>query len=1239
MFHLRKENIKLAPDAEAVIATMTKIDVDLTKDKILNQKLMSLVKRLSFDACDLFLEGLIQTPAPLRMAYLNAWGNFSEKLTDKYKTEFSQIHQIFFKEYPWSYLNNPSFFQLIDILIQPEMSRLWLWFVSYFDPKLSISIQQVVLDENIQLFKKFVDCCLKFKIHNQMAEPASQNVLSFHLQGRPYIQRCIDALDKSTQKAVQAKLLHLLPPVNLMQDAFLKKSPFICLSMIYNNTFSIPSLPELALIFDYSNYKARSLSYLAVNGRIDFLDSLKFYNELDEVKSTKLDSQEKLLLSRMFVQYATQQISSVSISGLIYWAIKIKEELGEGCFVKLFEFPFQPGSDLNQYIYVCQLLIELVDVIDVEIILKEHSGKLTELIRILQVKQNDYLLKKYPEKNLDDVLSDFQKQSEFVCWPLSTPEIKQLKDDYIAINALGKNLVAIDLKKLTEDARACANDLKNVQLNPTNKHKMIAIIREIMRRELKFYPYNTQVLSLLSLINSPQNLKGRIGQIRTGEGKSMIVAMLSAYMGLQNKAVDVITSSRYLAIRDHNKYQGFYAALDITSSHICYDYPEKRNFDGLVLYATNYDAEFSVLRDVFFQQDKRYTTINGKLVARPFDVAIVDEVDNLFIDAALNSARLAIPSAEYTAWVYEPILKFVQAGGETAKIDMDSAKLLRLTLVNYQAGKFKKLVDTFTDEQILIWIRSAYRAQFKLKMGKDYIIQDSIKDTSGEDSQKSKVIIVDSENTGRLMTASRWSNGVHELLEVKNGVQPKNESTTLASVSHPSFFEYYKNIYGLTGTLGELQEREEITKIYKIDTFDVPPHFPSQRKKNIPECLGTLDAYFLALFNSIQASVKLRQPVLVLFASIAESLAFSDYLRKKSIKHQVLNEAQQEQEDYIIDRAGAPGAITIATNIAGRGADIILTSESKKVGGLHLILAFYPANTRVEDQGYGRAGRQGQPGSCSMILYCEDEQIKKLIPAQSDRIKLCSDQKFVDKLNGFRTLYNKVQSLIRIEECSKEFIHYAVLKQYGEIYTDFVKKISAIRLDLIADALDKIKILKPDMTVAVSMYQNPELEQLQVRTQALLNQQVSGVVVNWLIMFLPRAVENYLLWIQQRWAKYFSSLDNQRTSEVGDGVAYRNAAQSRFFEFINSSMRQEFENPLSGFINFCQQILKIDIRNGLANEILNSKSSFFATWVEKNAPKNNIGTAKVGMFSPLVISAVGNDVAADKKTSTNVIKS
>lgn len=258
----------------------------------------------------------------------------------------------------------------------------------------------------------------------------------------------------------------------------------------------------------------------------------------------------------------------------------------------------------------------------------------------------------------------------------------------------------------------------------------------------------------------------------------------------------------------------------------------------------------------------------------------------------------------------------------------------------------------------------------------------------------SDIEIVDYDGTGRV-TGGQWQAGMYQFLQAKHGLKITPEALTAASLSHPTFFSLYHLIIGLTGTMGEAVEREEVQKIYNVDSFDVPQHFPCLRKK-IPGCIAiTNEEQYEILLKNIQEMQRAGRPALLLFKTIKESETFSQFLHKKSIQHQLINENQRENEDYLVVRTGDAARITIATNVATRGTDILLSPESKAVGGLCVIFTFYPNNLRVEEQGFGRAGRQGQLGDCGMILNIQDELIQSLIKS----FTIDSNQGFSQKID------------------------------------------------------------------------------------------------------------------------------------------------------------------------------------------------------------------------------------------------
>jgi len=294
-------------------------------------------------------------------------------------------------------------------------------------------------------------------------------------------------------------------------------------------------------------------------------------------------------------------------------------------------------------------------------------------------------------------------------------------------------------------------------------------------------------------------------------------------------------------------------------------------------------------------------------------------------------------------------------------------------LIPRNNGTYSEKVKNITDKKLIKWINAVKNAKLK-EIKIDYVVQ------------QSKVIIVDLD-TGRLQIGSRWSNGIHEMVEVKESVIAKSESGTIASISHPSFFDFYKILNGITGTAGEIQERDEVRNVYGIDTFDVPPHRPCLRKR-LPTCiLKSKDTKLNAIVKATKLILKTR-PILILMSDIRTSNMMSDLLKKNGIHHLVLNEEQQESEELIVYKAGQIGNVTVATNTAGRGTDIKITKAALESGGLHVIFGAFPSNLRVECQGLGRSARQGQPGSNEIFISMDEKLVQELITSQNINISI-----------------------------------------------------------------------------------------------------------------------------------------------------------------------------------------------------------------------------------------------------------
>ncbi len=717
------------------------------------------------------------------------------------------------------------------------------------------------------------------------------------------------------------------------------------------------------------------------------------------------EKSEKFMLLQTAFQCLKQPIEAGELAQLMTLASHLKSLDGVRLFQRLFCADV-PASErqIKNYLTALQLLVDLYEQPQIFDCVKKSLPKLSQLIDTLQEKQVAYLAETYPVNDIDEIITRFKTQDDLVQFPLPEEEWYEIKLGYMRIKKYLSEL------KTVPDLR-CEYEMHDKKIGFSH-YESIAVIIEAVRRTYKMMPYDTQILSLLALVNSPNTgggIKNRIAQIKTGEGKSIIIAMLAALMALDGSFVDIVTSSSYLAMRDCVKYAPFFAALGLSVSHISYNNPKQQHFHGQILYGTNTDFEFAMLRDGLYHSELRYSMLDDELQPRGFGVVIVDEVDNLFLDTALNSARMAIPGHEDLGWIYKPILAFIKDSptGSTSE--------LREYLFAVTPRELHDTIQTITNGRLNKWLKSARRARYEKKENYHYVVKDG------------EIVIVDYANTGRLHEGCQWSHGLHQFLQAKHELNVTPESLTAASVCHSTYFNLYSFIFGLTGTMGDAVEREEIKKIYGVDSFDVPMYFPSKHQKLPSAIVDNKKQQFAKITDNISTMQLAKRPILILFRTVDESKQFSEYLLAKNMAHQLINAIQREDEDYLIAHAGFPGTITVATNTAGRGTDILLSPESKKAGGLHMIFAFYPDNLRVEAQGAGRAGRQGQPGSCCMILSSQDEYLQQLLKKYNlppiyhffENIKLFDD---------LRSIAIKEESEHRYQCSRKESIYFSKLQ-------------------------------------------------------------------------------------------------------------------------------------------------------------------------------------------------------------------
>lgn len=627
-----------------------------------------------------------------------------------------------------------------------------------------------------------------------------------------------------------------------------------------------------------------------------------------------------------------------------------------------------------------------------------------------------------PEKTLDQILKEFTggvhcKQVKF---PLTEKELKHIQLQYLKIleisDSIKKQSIAAWTEKIQEIKRSC----EKKELSEEGLLTLLAIGREAIRIKFQIFPNTTQMLAILGILAHPVSMKGRLSRMVTGDGKSPTIALLAFVWACQGEVVDLIMPTRYLAKRDCKKFSSFFKEFSISTSHICVDHPPASHFSGQVIYGTNFDFEFAFMHDQLEDIPKRGN--------RPFHVAIVDEGDNLLLDCSLQSARMSIPLPSSLNWVYGPIFHFVRNLPHSFQIlSRENYLQLRQYLSDCHEGSYKNDVKSLTDRQLGRLVASAFTALHEKVEGRDYKIKDQ--KVPAQFVTEKQVVIVDWKITGREKEKSRWQGGVHQFLEVKHNLRIHDEGGTVSALSHPIYFSKYQRIYGFSGTLGNQIEREEMRTTYLIDSFDVPPHNTILRKELPPLLAPSREIQYQMILAEIKETINSDRPILILWESVQESIDFANFLQDEKVSFQLLNECQPEHEEFIVFRAGLPKMVTIATNIAGRGTNIVLDPKSNTNGGLYVILSFFPDNERVQDQGFGRGGRYGQPGTCRLILNVNGEVTTDTLAELYEKRRICEEEESIRRLAAIEKERKEYKFL---EEFWKE-----LRALYAKPHTDF----------------------------------------------------------------------------------------------------------------------------------------------------------------------------------------------------------
>lgn len=487
-------------------------------------------------------------------------------------------------------------------------------------------------------------------------------------------------------------------------------------------------------------------------------------------------------------------------------------------------------------------------------------------------------------------------------------------------------------------------------------------------------PFDVQIIGGIVLH------QGKIAEMRTGEGKTL-VAVLPAYLNaLTGKGVHVITVNEYLALRDAEWMGGIYNFLGLSVGVTLHGQsPEEKRgaYAADITYGTNNEYGFDYLRDNMVHDQ-------AQVAQREQSYAIVDEVDSILIDEARTPLIISAPAQESTE-LYRQMSKIAEQLQENTDYNIDE-KLKAATLSETGIEKVERLlgIKNLYEEggiRLVTHVESAVRAKALFQRDREYVVKDD------------QIVIVD-EFTGRLMPGRRYSEGLHQAIEAKEGVEVQRESRTLATITFQNYFRLYKKLSGMTGTAAT--EAEEFHKIYKLDVVVIPTHHPMVRKDMPDRIYKTEQGKFTAVVREIKERHAKGQPVLVGTVSVAKSEHLAELLRQDGVPHEVLNAKNHEREAQIVAKAGQKGHVTISTNMAGRGTDIKLGEGVIEMGGLHVLGTERHEARRVDNQLRGRSGRQGDAGSSQFFVSMDDDLMRIFggdrMKSMMDRLRLPEDQ-------------------------------------------------------------------------------------------------------------------------------------------------------------------------------------------------------------------------------------------------------
>ncbi len=650
---------------------------------------------------------------------------------------------------------------------------------------------------------------------------------------------------------------------------------------------------------------------------------------------------------------------------------------------------------------------------------------------------------------------------DFLLGQTDSQQLKRYRRHVQAVNALSEEMEGLSDQALAEKTTEFRQRLEAEETKDQFRNEAFAVVREVAARAVDMRPFDMQILGAIALDEH------RIAEMATGEGKTL-VATLPAYLNALVGKVHVVTVNDYLARRDREWMGPIYEFLGLSVGLLQEGMEieeRKAAYAADITYGTNNQFGFDYLRD------NMVLSIDQK-VQGPLDYAIIDEIDNILID----EARTPLIISGSTAQAIDRYRKFAGLARRFKKdVDFEiNEETRRLTLTDAGIRKAEQALsidNLFASENTdtLHHLETALRALCLFKKERDYIVKEG------------RVMIVD-EFTGRLMPDRRYSDGLHQALEAKEGMMVQRESQTLAQITLQHYFQLYKRICGMTGTAKT--EEDEFKQIYGLPVLVIPTNRPLIRDARPDVIFRAVNAKFEAIVEEVEKLHKLGRPVLIGTNSIEKSERLSALLNERGLPHHVLNAKYHEQEAEIIKDAGQRGAITVATNMAGRGTDIVLGEGIAELSGLHVVGAQRHESRRIDNQLLGRAGRQGDPGSSQFFLALEDDLLRifggERLGSMMDRLGMEEGQAIEHQLltGAIRRAQKRVEG--RNFEIRKRLLEYDLVlaKQREAVYSlrDRFLLPSRDKIDSVSmDGLDEYlrDLLKEYGEGLIAEYANP----------------------------------------------------------------------------------------------------------------------------------------------------------------------